>query len=52
MASKAVLVTVDKRTRIVNFTRDGESDVSVLTAAVKTAFSDVISGDREFFLQM
>ena len=53
-AEKGVLVTLGRRNRIVRFstTPSSPSDKAALTAAVKAAFSDVLSEEQEFFLQM
>ena len=53
-AEKAVLVMLDRRNRIVRFstTPSSPSDKVALTAPVKAAFSDVLSEEQEFFLQM
>ena len=52
-AEKAVLVTLDRRNRIVRFstTPSSPSDKAALTAPVKAAFSDVLSEEQEFFFK-
>ena len=53
-AEKTVLVTLDRHNRIMRFSTSpsSPSDKDALTAAVKAAFSDVLSEEQEFFLQM
>ena len=49
-----MLVMLDRRNHIVRFstTPSSPSDKAALTAAVKAAFSDVLSEEQEFVLQM
>ena len=55
-AERSVLVTVGGRNRVVRFgiapSSQSESDKTALTAAVRSAFGDVLVEDQDFILQM